>query len=252
MRHLALLVLAGLAALVAVAASAAAQSPELRAAHARVIQLYASGHNVEAAVVAGQALELGIDEFGPEHPSTAALMANLAKLHGELGQWPEAEALYRRAAAVRSRTLGTSHPDTGEAYAGLGQALAEQALYVEAEESYWQALAALGVEVARNPHMIDELSLRAALYRARAIYNRAHQFVAEARLDEAELLYRSAIAVFESNGTVERGAIVAALGKRVAVLRALGRDDEAARIEAHAVAVLRGRASCPAGLFTTC
>ena len=179
-------------------------------------------------------------------------MANLAKLHGELGQWPEAEALYRRAAAARSRTLGTDHPDTGAAYAGLGQALAEQARYVEAEESYWQALAALGAEVARNPHMIDALSLRAALYRARAIYNRAHQLAAAARLDEAELLYLSAITVFEANATVARGAIVVALGKRAAVLRALGRGDEAAEIEVHAVAVSQGRASCPAGLFTTC
>ncbi len=248
--RLALLFLAG--ALVPAWSAVMAQSPELRAKHMRVMQLYATGHNAEAAVAARQALDLGVVEFGEEHASTAALMVNLAKLHGELEQWPEAEVLYRQAAAVRTKTLGETHPDTGVAYAGLGDAVARQARFEEAEASYWDALHTLGVEVARNPHVIDELSLRAGLYRAWALYYRAHQFVAAGRLGEAELLYQSAIAVFESNGSVDRERVVAALGERAAVLRRLDREDEAAVIEAHADAVSKGRASCPAGLFTVC
>ena len=58
--------------------------------------------------------------------------------------------------------------------------------------------------------------------------------------------------MFESNATVDRAEIVAALGRRAAVLRRLDRGDEAAEIEAHAEAVSKGRASCPAGLFTFC
>ena len=249
LRLMFLLLAAGVA---ASAAPAPAQSPELRVMHARVVQLYATGHNAEAAVVARQALELGISEFGEEHPSAAALMVNLAELHGVLDEWPRAEALYRRAAAARSATLGEGHPDTGAAHAGLGEALARQTRYDEAEASYWDALHTLGDEVARNLHVIDELSLRAGLYRARALYYRAHGFVEAGRLEEAELLYRSAIAVFESNATVDRAEIVAALGRRAAVLRRLDRGDEAAEIEAHAEAVSKGRASCPAGLFTFC
>ena len=234
------------------AESATAQSPELRAKHAWVMQLHATGHNAEAAAAAQQALDLGIDEFGEEHPSTAALMFNLAELHGVLDEWRQAEALYRRAAAVRAATLGEGHPDTGAAHAGLGEALARQTRYDEAEASYWDALHTLGDEVARNVHVIDELSLRAGLYRAWALYYRAHGFVESGRLDEADLLYRSAISVFESNSTVDRAHIVAALGRRAALLRRLDRGDEAAELEAHAEAVRNGRASCPAGLFAFC
>lgn len=246
-RGIAIFILAAAAAM-----SATAQSPELRAKHARVMQLYATGHNAEAAVAAEQALALGVAEFGEEHPSTAALMANLARLHGALGEWPRAEAHYRRAAEVRAKTLGETHPDTGAAHAGLGEALARQDRFDEAEASYWDALHALGVEAARNVHVLDEVGLRAGLYRARALYYRAHGFAAAGRLDEAEMLYRSAIAVFESNASVDRAEIVAALGRRAGVLRRLGREAEAAEVEAHAVAVSAGRASCPAGLFTFC
>ena len=107
LRFVFLLLAAGVA---ASPAPAPAQSPELRVMHARVVQLYATGHNAEAAVVARQALELGISEFGEEHPSAAALMVNLAELHGVLDEWPRAEALYRRAAAARSATLAKATP----------------------------------------------------------------------------------------------------------------------------------------------
>ena len=176
----------------------------------------------------------------------------LAKLHFELEEWPEAERLYRRAAAIRDTALGDAHPDTGAAYAGLGDALARQARFGEAETSYWDALHTLRVAAARDPHMLNEVNVRARLYRAWAFYYRAHQFTAAGRFGEAESLYQSAIAVFESNSTVVRGVIVAALGRRAAALRALGRDDEASELDVYADAVSKGRASCPAGLFTVC
>ena len=224
----------------------------VRAKHARVIQLHATGHNAVAAEVAREALDLGVGEFGEEHPSTAALVIILAKLHFELEEWPEAERLYRRAAAIRATALGDTHPDTGAAYAGLGDALARQARFGEAETSYWDALHTLRVAAARDPHALNEVNVRARLYRAWAFYYRAHQFAAAGRLGEAESLYHSAIAVFESNSTVDRGIIVAALGRRAEVLRALGRDDEATELDVYADAVSKGRASCPAGLFTVC
>ena len=245
-----LLMAAGLA--VSVPLAGLAQSPELRAKHMRVMQLYATGHNVEAAAVARQALDLGVGEFGEEHPSTAALMINLARLHAELEEWTDAERLYRRAAAVRTKTLGGVHPETGDAHAGLGEALGRQARFEEAEASYWEALHALGHEAARDPHALNEVNLSARLYRAWALYFRGRRFVDEERFEEADMLYWSAITVFESNASVDRGVVVAALGERAAVLRALGREDEAVELDSHADAVSRGRASCPAGLFTVC
>jgi len=208
------------------------------------MQLYAGGRFAEAIVVAEQAVDLGTSEFGVDHPSTAALVANLADLHTELGHWPDAEMLYRRVATIRTKTLGEDHPELADAYARLGRALSAQAQYQAAENAYWQALATIDLELARNPHVLNRLNLEGGLYRARAWYNRAHRFAGEERLDEAEKLYESAIAAFEANDSVERAEVAEALNKRATILRALGQVDEAALVEAHAVQVAGGRAGC--------
>lgn len=225
-------------------APVSAQSAELRAIHGRVMQLYAGGRFEEAIVVAEQAVEVGTAEFGTEHPSTAALMSNLADLHIELAQWPDAEVLYRRIAVIRSKTLGENHPDLAEAYAQLGKTLTEQGNFQAAEDAYWQALGTIELELTRNPHVLDRISLLGGLYRARAWYNRAHRLTNEDRLEEANQLYESAIATFEANEWVERTEVAEALGKRANVLRALGKEDEAVAVEAHAVQLAGGRAGC--------
>ena len=250
MRGLKNLAFGGAAAFLAVLAVCAdpaialAQSAELRAVHGRVMQLYAGGRFAEAIVVAEQAVDLGTSEFGTDHPSTAALMANLADLHTELDHWPDAEMLYRRVATIRAKTLGEDHPELAETYAQLGRALSAQAQYQAAENAYWQALATIDLEITRNPHVLNRLSLEGGLYRARAWYNRGHRFVGEDRLDEAEKLYESAIAAFEANDTVDRAEVAEALSKRATVLRALGQAEKAAQVEAHAVQVAGGRAGC--------
>jgi tetratricopeptide (TPR) repeat protein len=221
-----------------------AQSAELRAAHGRVMQLYAGGRFEEAIVAAERAVVLGVDEFGNDHPSTAALVANLADLHTELAHWSEAEKLYHQVATVRAQTLGIGHPDVAAAYAELGRALAAQAKYQAAEDAYWQALATIDDEVSRNPHVMSALSLTAGLYRARAWYSRAHRYADEERLEEANALYESAAVTFEANQHVERADVAEAFHKRAAVLRALGQVDKAEAVEAHAVQVNGGRAGC--------
>ena len=67
------------------------------------MQLYAGGRFEEAIVVATQAVELGTTEFGANHPSTAALISNLADLHTELDRWSDAERLYRQVATISIR-----------------------------------------------------------------------------------------------------------------------------------------------------
>ena len=221
-----------------------AQSAELRAAHGRVMQLYSGGRFEEAIVAAEAAVQLGISEFGANHPSTAALISTLADLHTELSHWTDAEQLYRQVANIRSEALSETHPDLAEAYAQLGRTLAEQGEFQAAEDAYWQALQTIELELTRNPHVINRLSLTGGLYRARAWYNRAHRFTHENRLEEADRLYESAIATFEANQWVERSEVAEALYKRAAVLRALGKDNEAMTVEAHAVQLSGGQAGC--------
>ena len=52
--------------------------------------------------------------LGPDHPSTALSLNNLAALYDNQGKYDEAESLYQRALAIREKVLGSDHPDTAE------------------------------------------------------------------------------------------------------------------------------------------
>ncbi len=64
---------------------ASAQSSELMAAYNSYNTLYQQGRNSEAEPYAKEALKLGTQEFGPNDPTTAAFVNNLALLYGAQG-----------------------------------------------------------------------------------------------------------------------------------------------------------------------
>jgi tetratricopeptide (TPR) repeat protein len=78
------------------------QSDELMEAYNRQNELREQGRYAEAIPFAERALELGEDEFGPEHEVTAALLNHLAALYYAQGRYAEAEPLYKRSLAIRS------------------------------------------------------------------------------------------------------------------------------------------------------
>ena len=87
------------------------QSSALMDAFNRTNEWYAQGHYEEALPFAKQALKLGEHEFGPDHPTTAALLGNLATLYFSLGHYADSEPLHKRALAIRKKALGHDHPD---------------------------------------------------------------------------------------------------------------------------------------------
>jgi tetratricopeptide (TPR) repeat protein len=50
--------------------------------------------------------------LGPEHPTTALGLNNLALLLKEQGDYKGAQPLYERALAIREQVLGPDHPTT--------------------------------------------------------------------------------------------------------------------------------------------
>ena len=90
---------------------ALAQSPDLMAAYRQYKALKAQGKYAEAEPFARKALELGKDEFGPNHQSCATLLNNLAELYRAQGRYGEAEPLYKRSLAIDEITLSPDHPD---------------------------------------------------------------------------------------------------------------------------------------------
>ncbi len=79
---------------------ASGQSSELMEAYDSFITLYQQGRYSEAEPYAKEALRLGTEEFGPNDPSTATLLNNLAALYQAQGRYAEAEPLYKRALAI--------------------------------------------------------------------------------------------------------------------------------------------------------
>ena len=84
------------------AASAHAQGIEWETLNDEVMSLYRQGQYERAVVVAKKALEVAEEAVGPDHPSVAASLENMAELYRNTCRDKEAEALEKRAKAIRA------------------------------------------------------------------------------------------------------------------------------------------------------
>ena len=90
---------------------ASGQSPELMEAYNSYKTLYQQGRYSDAEPYAKESLRLGTEEFGPNDPTTATLLNDLADLYRAQGRYAEAEPLYQRSLAIWEKALGPEHPD---------------------------------------------------------------------------------------------------------------------------------------------
>jgi tetratricopeptide (TPR) repeat protein len=118
-----------------------AQSSALLDAHRQGAALYQAGRYDEALPFWKKALELGQREFGPEHPSTATALNNLAELYRKQGRYAKAEPLYKRSLAIVETTLGAAHPSTAALINNLAELYRVQGRYAKAEPLYKRSLA---------------------------------------------------------------------------------------------------------------
>src|SRR6202040_2846756 len=66
---------------------------------------------------------------------------NLAMVHQAQGKYAEAEAVFKRALAIREQALGASHPDVAHALRNLANVYRDQGKHAQAEGLYKRALA---------------------------------------------------------------------------------------------------------------
>ncbi len=101
---------------------ASGQASELVENYNSSITLYQQGRYSEAEPYAKEALRLGTEEFGPNHPTTAVFLDILAGIYRVQGKYAEAEPLYQRVLAIAEKALGPDHPHVAtslENYAAL-------------------------------------------------------------------------------------------------------------------------------------
>ncbi len=75
--------------------------------------------HVEAEALYLRALVISEASFGPDHPTVAAGLNNLAELFPVTNRLGEAEPLYWRALAISEASYGPDHPETATVRANL-------------------------------------------------------------------------------------------------------------------------------------
>jgi tetratricopeptide (TPR) repeat protein len=66
------------------------------------------GNYAKAEPLYQRSLAIREKALGPEHPSTATSLNNLALLYDSMGDYAKAEPLYQRSLAIREKALGRS------------------------------------------------------------------------------------------------------------------------------------------------
>ncbi|GCE06116.1 FxSxx-COOH system tetratricopeptide repeat protein [Dictyobacter aurantiacus] len=141
---------------------------------------------VEAEPLFERALRIREQVQGPEHPSTATNLSNLAFLYEEQGRYAEAEPLFERALRISEQGRGPEHPSTAINLNNLAILYEEQGRYAEAEPLFERALRireqVLGPE---HPSTATNLNNLGLLYKI------------QGRYAEAEPLYERALRISE-------------------------------------------------------
>ncbi len=128
-----------------------------------------------------RALTIREKALGPEHPSTATSLNNLALLLSAQGDLGGARPLFERALAIDEMALGPEHPDTAQSLNNLAGLLQAQGDLGGARPLFERALAirekALGPEHRSTATSLDNLAValegQGDLARARPLYKRA-------------------------------------------------------------------------------
>ena len=213
---------------------AVAQNTLWETLNEQVKALYKAGEYDKGVRVAEQALKVAEKSFGPNDPSVATSLNNLAELYRVQGKYAEAEPLFERSLAITEKALGKDHPSVATSLNNLAGLYRAQGKYAEAEPLYERSLAiyekALGKD---HPSVATSLNNLAGLYDEQGKYA------------EAEPLYERSLAIMEKAPGKDHPDVATSLENMAALYRKTGREEKAMQLEARAKAI-RGDKGSPA------
>ncbi len=100
----------------------------------------AKGEPAEAGKLLREALQIYLDLGGGRHSRAADLRVKLARIHGETGDYDEAEAQLQAALLVQEETHGAVHPSTAKVLYLLGLLEHQRGRMPEAQRFYTNAI----------------------------------------------------------------------------------------------------------------
>jgi tetratricopeptide (TPR) repeat protein len=176
--------------------------------------------------------------FGSDDLRLATSLNSLAGLYFYQEKYVAAEPLYKRALPILEKGLGVNHSEVIATAHHLAVAYHAQKKHVEAEPLYKRVLASDESDLnSVGEGYLDEgprLWEVFAAHVATDLNELAELYIAQAKYAEAEPLFRKALPIMEKALGPEHPGIVPFLERYTVLLRKMGRDDEAIKIEARA------------------
>lgn len=127
-----------------------AATEKVDALYQKYVELKDQGRYQEALRYAEELVPAGEKAFGNDHHYVATFLNNLAWLYSSLGNYPKAEALYKRSLEITEKTFGPEHGKMVTSLSNLALLYQKLGEYAKAEPIYQRALAisekALGPE----------------------------------------------------------------------------------------------------------
>jgi tetratricopeptide (TPR) repeat protein len=185
----------------------------------------AKARYAEAEPLLRRALVVNEKSLGPDHPTLASRLNNLANLLHDTNRLAEAERLYRRALKIEE-SQGPDHPTLATRLNNLATLLNDTNRLTEAESLYRRALAIW--EVCYGP---DHPSV------AIGLNNVAQVLDGNNRCVEAEPLFRRALKIDEASYGPDHPAVASRLNNLAALLHRTDRVAEAERLYRRALAI---------------
>ncbi|HVB22938.1 MAG TPA: tetratricopeptide repeat protein [Ktedonobacteraceae bacterium] len=148
--------------------------------------LYDLAFYADAEPLYQRALQIREQVLGPQHPSTATSLNNLAALYDTQGKYEQAKPLYQRALRISEQVLGPQHPDTAQSLNNLALLYQSQGKYEQAEPLLKRALQIS--EQVLDPQHPDT---------AQSLNNLALLYDNQGKYEQAEPLYQRALRIRE-------------------------------------------------------
>jgi tetratricopeptide (TPR) repeat protein len=172
---------------------------------------------------------LAIDEasYGPDHPTVAIDLNNLALLLRATNRLAEAEPLYRRVVKIFETSLGQDHPNVATALNNLALLLRATNRLAKAEPLFRRVVKIFETSLGQDHPNV-----------ATALNNLALLLQATNRLAEAEPLFRRALAIDEASYGPDHPTVAIRLNNLAGLLQATNRLAEAEPLFRRVVKIL--------------
>jgi CHAT domain-containing protein/Tfp pilus assembly protein PilF len=174
-----------------------------------------------------RSLEIAEKALGPEHPSVASALNNLAVLYKKEGKYAAAEPLYQRCLAIMEKALGRDHPSLASALDNLAGLYSAQGRYAAAEPLYRRALQIR--EKALGPDHPDVAS---------SLNDLAQVYSDQGQLAAAEPIFQRSLRIFEKVRGPEHPDLAAPLSNLAGLYGSQGNFAAAVPLQQRALQIL--------------